>query len=341
MSLYLYGILFKESAEEIHFGPIGFDEGEVKGIPAGKLMAVIGPPPEGDLKTKPKEALVRLLLLHQTTVEKVMKRSFILPFKFGSTLASPSEIILLLHNAYPLLFSIAERVKECAEMNVMATWNVEATLKEMAEKDPEILARKKEAERGSIDRSFVGMLLAHGLKKKAGELQRKAMDVLVPHAIAWTKHEEMNDEMILNCSFLIQNKLEENFFACLHEFDRSLEGRLNFKCIGPLPPYSFSTIAIKRFDPEQVTQAARLFGLTGQVEAAQVKRTYKKLARKKHPDLNPGIASKEFEELNQAYQLLKDYLQEGQQSLERSSITDYLHLEILGALNRNEKSPCT
>lgn len=339
MKLYLYGVLFDEEAKEMCFGPIGFDRTEVNSIPAGRLTAVVGTPPRGDLKGKTKEELVCLLLAHQKTVEAIMENDFILPFKFGSTVADASELIYALRKGCTLLSAVADQMRECQEIDVIATWDVAETLKEISEEDPEILACKKKAATGSVDRSFVGMLLASALKKKAETLRAEMMAILESHAASWVDHDLMNDEMVLNSSFLVKKRQEQEFFRSVEEMDRKLGGKLHFKCVGPLPPYSFATITVKRFDPDKIAQAARILHLTGTVEGAEVKQAYKELSRKRHPDTNPGIAPAEFEQLNQAYKWVVDYVREGPQSLEKSAVETYLRLEVCGVPNAQGLKP--
>ena len=52
----------------------------------------------------------------------------------------------------------------------------------------------------------------------------------------------------------------------------------------------------------------KLLGVERAAKAEEVSKAYKKLARKYHPDLNPGDkqAEEKFKEINEAYEVLKD-----------------------------------
>src|SRR3989338_4402913 len=94
MSLYLYGIV--AGTEPIDFGPIGLGGSVVTTHPLDGIAPVISTAPYSDCKHLPKEALVRLLLAHQQTLEKVMERTPVLPFRFGTTIGKQYEFSALL-----------------------------------------------------------------------------------------------------------------------------------------------------------------------------------------------------------------------------------------------------
>ena len=52
----------------------------------------------------------------------------------------------------------------------------------------------------------------------------------------------------------------------------------------------------------------KILGVDKKATAKEIKKSYRKLARKYHPDVNPGDASAEskFKEINEAYEALKD-----------------------------------
>lgn len=331
MSLYLYGVIL--NSEPLDFGPIGFPvvsgtKTQVTTVPCGKLSGIIAPSLRDDFKQLHREELVRLLLSHQETLETIMKQFFVLPFKFGTILQNESELTRLLNENNQFLSELAVQKKDFSEIDVIATWEVPKILQEIAKTDPEIAACKKEAAQGGADRAFVGMLLARALKEKADTWRQEISRSLEIHAARSAEHDVLNDEMVLNTSFLVHRDREKEFFNEISELDRCYHGELNFKCVGPLPPYSFATILVKRFDPDQVREAASVLHLNGRAELNEVRKLYKELSKKLHPDLNPSVPQGRFENLNQAYELIADYCEGGPKSLEREAIAKHIRLEV-------------
>ena len=325
MSLTLYGLIRHDQA--IDFGPIGFEGAPVRAVPCGLFAAVVGQPPSEDFKNISKEALVKRLLSHQTTLERVMKRFFVLPFKFGTTVRDEEEIGNILKNGESFLLSLEGKVKDSIEIGVVATWDVPRILKEIAEEDPEIIASR--ASRVDASPTHVGMLLAKSLKQRAGDWQKKMTDVLKLHTKDFADHELLNDQIVLNASFLVPRQGEQRFFDAVEAIDLSFDGKINFKCVGPLPPYSFATVTLQRFDPEEVRQSAKILGLNGKAELGQVKKVYKELSRRCHPDTDPNLSVEKFEELNRAYELVADYCKDGPRSLEREAVEQSVQLVVM------------
>jgi len=314
MTCYLYGII--ESAGAKNFGTIGFEKGSVIARPNQNLAAVIGPVPQERFDGLSKERLVKALLAHQETLETIMRSQFILPCKFGTVLKDEEEATELLSQNETLLAEWLNKMKTCREMDVVATWDPRLILKEMATSDPEIVDLKRDLQLLALPdqeskKLSVGMLLSAKLKELANRYAEDILTVLKEVSQSHATHDLMNDEMVFNASFLLNRGDEDLFFRALEGWDKQYQRNLNFKCVGPLPPYSFATVTIKRFDQEQIYWAHEALRLKGSVEVEQVNRAYKNIARQCHPDTHPEIDKKEFEAAHQAYQLLVEYYQGG------------------------------
>lgn len=315
MNCYLYG--FIESKEEKNFGPIGFALGNagkesVISLPDKNLAAVIGPPPDENFSSSSKEKLVRRLLAHQETLETIMKIQFILPCKFGTILEDQNEAREILSQNRAPLEQWFHKMKNCCEMDVIATWNTKQILQEIISKNPEIDLLKKDLEslpssEQEAARIAVGARLSIKLKEEAERYETKIATKLKSAEERVAAHDLMNDEMVFNASFLLARWEEEGFLKLLETLDRDFQGRLNFKCVGPLPPYSFATVTVQRFETQKIDRAREMLRLKDLTSLDQVKKAYQKRARQCHPDTHSGFGEKEFDTLHQAYELLKSY----------------------------------
>ena len=120
---------------------------------------------------------------------------------------------------------------------------------------------------------------------------------------------------------------EREFNRALEATDSDFQNKLRFKCVGPLPPYSFATVTIKRFDPEEIRRSAKILGLNGKAELTFVKKVYKELSRQCHPDMDPNLSVQKFEELNRAYELIFDYCKDKPRFLSREAVEGSVRLE--------------
>jgi len=220
MNCYLYGVI--ESQEAKNFGPIGFElgyqgKGSVVALPGKQnLAAVIGPAPQENFNGLNKERLVKMLLAHQETLETIMKDQFILPCKFGTVLEDEQEVKEILSQNRGLLSEWLNKMKNSYEMDIVATWDIQPILKEIAASDPEIVELKEylqslpsnEQERKKLS---LGMLLSAKLKEQAKRYAEETLTVLKGASESYAVHDVMNDEMVFNASFLLTRDGEDLF----------------------------------------------------------------------------------------------------------------------------------
>ena len=78
--------------------------------------------------------------------------------------------------------------------------------------------------------------------------------------------------MICNIAFLIAKDKKEEFELALEQLDKEYTGLINFKLVGPLPPYSFATFEIKKLTPAEIAYAKAFLGLSGTPVPEEVSR---------------------------------------------------------------------
>ncbi len=312
---YIYGII--QTNEKKSFGSIGLNDPkkEVYTVPYQDISAVVSDSPIIAYDSMTKDLVVKDLFSHQWVIEKVMKNHTIIPMKFGTFAEKEEEVLEILKNEYKQFKEALNLISNKIELDVVAIWNKEIIFKEIAE-EREIKELKEKiatnpADPQLNDRIKLGKMVEKSLKKKNQEYAEEILGTLKERAFDFCTHDTLDDTMILNSSFLLDRNREKDFDKKLNELDEKYKKKINFRCVGPLPPYGFSTIKVKKWQFEDIDKARRLLGLGEEITRPEIKSAHRKLVFKYHPDKNPeGIPlDKKFNELTQAYKLLLEYCQ--------------------------------
>jgi len=315
---YVYGVISSEEA--MSFGPIGIgDRGdEVYTVPYKDLLAAVSDCPYVDyaaVKDTDKEKVVRDLAAHQRVIEEVMDGSTILPAKFGTMVKDKGEVEAILRRGYFALKEALATVQDKVEVEVVATWDLDSVMQDIGRERPIALLRADIERKGSrlrsvADRIEVGKMVYESLARKRESYQEEILGALASFALELHENVLLGDSFVMNVAFLIDKDRQEQFDGRVREVDQRLGGVLNFRVIGPLPAYSFSTIEVRPFTCEEIRAAKRLLGIDGEEGSlAEAKAAYYRLAQEYHPDLSPGDreAEEHFARIVGAYELLTSY----------------------------------
>jgi hypothetical protein len=340
---YIYGII--QANDKKSFGPIGLGDPkkEVYAVPHQDISAVVSDSPIIVYHSMTKDKVVYDLLCHQSAIEKVMKNHTIIPMKFGTFVEEEKEVVEILKTGYGQFKDTLGLISNKIELDVVALWNKEIIFKEIAE-EKEIKEFKEKIASGSPDpplndRVKLGRMVERFLKKKNFDYREEMLCALREKAFDFCTHDTLDDIMILNSSFLLDRDREKDFDERLNELDEKYKKRINFRCVGPLAPYSFSTIEVKKVGFDDIDKARKLLGLGEEITPKEIKSAHRKLAFKYHPDKNPrgNPFDKEFNELNQAYKLLLEYCQSGLCSLRKEDVNDSILIKILKIEEKPER----
>jgi hypothetical protein len=91
--------------------------------------------------------------------------------------------------------------------------------------------------------------------------------------------------------------------------DGEFGGQLHFRCVGPLPPYSFATVEAQVPSFDDLDKARRFLNLAEKATYKEIKHAYHQMAGQLHPDHNieGPKAQKLMAELTTAYRMLTTY----------------------------------
>ncbi|MEI6633070.1 MAG: GvpL/GvpF family gas vesicle protein [Chlamydiota bacterium] len=316
---YIYGIV--ESDEELSFDPHGIEGGErVYTIPHRDIAAVVSDSELCDYATLLKSEVARRLIHHQQVIESVMRRFSVIPMRVGTYADSMTQAQDVLARGYELAKGVFKEIADRVEIDVAVTWSdFDALLKETGEmKEVRAIKAKLLASSDGVtvqDQMTVGLMV-----KKLLDERRNACAAVVLHELkgvscGFREHELMDDTMVLNSAFLVSHDNRETFDARVDELNARFDEKLDFRRIGPLPPYSFFTLEVNKLGSDRVNWARRIFSLGDAATRTELKKIHQKLAFSSHPDTNPDGTDMEkvFDDLTRAWKILDEYARASEQ----------------------------
>ena len=311
--LYIYGIIPTCYAAE-KFREL--DSINVFNITFEKVSAIVSENSVIDYRQLGTEPLARLLIDHQKTIESLMNMGFttIIPMRLGSFANNTTEVLKILENGYDLIMEIFEKANNLLEIDIVATWSDFSQILAEIAVNPQVVEMKAKIGKSKIsitqsDQLTIGYLVKKILDKKNAEYATKIIEALKPFCQSTKQHEVMNDQMVSNTAFLVNQSQSALLEKALDQLDERFNGKLNFKLVGPLPCYSFYTLEVKELHFEEIESAKKELGLNNFIFEKDIKQAYLNKVKLFHPDTNPGDDSAViFNRINKAYQTMLDYV---------------------------------
>ncbi len=317
---YLYGIIGGENQAVLDVTGLDGLSG-VRVIARDSLGCVVSDYRGSEFGALPKEQTVRALLAHQQVVEHVMRNHPVLPVKFGTVLASSREVRRLLSQAYSQLASALADIQDKVEIEVAATWDTQRVLQDISEDDEVVRTREaisRPGEPSREERIHLGEVVKACMDRRRGRYRERMLDMLKPLAVDVAPNALISDELVMNVAFLIDRSRQREFDERVDQLDRLFHDEITFRVIGPLPPYSFSTVEVARLTREQVEEARRTLRLGEVIAEAEVRSAYRRLAaeeqraassefRVSSPTQRPLLSPQSLARLRQASGVLLDY----------------------------------
>ena len=284
------------------------------------LAAVVSVSPLPDYHSLKRPEAAAYLLAHQRVVESVMRDFPALPIKFGTVLAGVSQVTQMLAQGESLFQVALDQYGNRVQMEVVVLWNIQHVFQQIA-LDETVLQAKAELascspEENLAKRIALGKLVQETLEKRRASLRDEILPVFQEIVLEMAANPLMDDTMVLNVALLLDEQGCQGLDKKLEDLDTSFENRgytgsssLVFRCVGPLPPYSFTTIEVQSLSFEVVEDARKLLSLEETTTPKEIQRAYHRQAIQLHPDLNPNLHDIEssMTRLTQAYHLLSAY----------------------------------
>jgi len=185
---------------------------------------------------------------HQRVMEAAMTRWTILPVRFDCIADERRKITdkLLIPRRQefrPLLDKMAGKV----ELGLKALWtDMPAIFAEIVEENPDIKVARgtKRATATPADGVRLGEMVKNALERKKAKEARHILRRFDGHWCDRRVNDVFGDPMILNASFLVESRREEEFDRCVEALASETNGRVRLKYVGPIPPLNFVEIVV-------------------------------------------------------------------------------------------------
>lgn len=306
---YVYGIM--KAPETPISGIPGIGGGVAYSLAEDGIACVLSDYAGREVSTLPKEEMVRYLLTHQAVVERVMESHTVLPMKFGTVVSGEAEAHAFLLQGAQRFAAVLAQLHDTVEMEVAATWDTAGVLRELAGRE-DIARASATLESVAPGQVFQG-------KMRLGQIVNEAMDerrlayrermlaLLGPVALDLHPNILVSDRMVMNVAFLVHRGQLGQFDGRIRRLNDMFDDQIDFRVIGPLPPYSFATAEVTRLDVEHIESARRALELDEPLSELSVRRAYRRLAAENHPDVNKKGSSHDLARLREASEMLLAY----------------------------------
>lgn len=194
------------------------------------------------------------LIAHQLVNEKVMQTRPVLPVKFCTMAKDGQQIIeqvLKQKERAEEFHKVFAKVRGKSEYGLRAWWkNLDQVFADLSRENEKVKLAKervlklpeRECHAAFID---IGHVVKEALEEKNAKTAEALMQELIPHAAQYKKNNVFGDVNILNGAFLVEQEEQAQFDKTVNSLVGRHESQIQFKYVGPTPPFNFVEIVIR------------------------------------------------------------------------------------------------
>ena len=188
---------------------------------------------------------------HTVVQDELLKEYTLLPMGFGMVAASEDEVRGLLEKNYEGLTSELNRLAGMIEVELKVYWDQEAIIKEIQGENQELSRLKAKINAASSPAEIRNLMIEAGKLVENIVLDWKTRYAEMVYTVLkeLSYEAKMNNPVglknLLNASFLIEKSRESEFKEQVYKLDSKFQGKVNFKYVGPMPPYNFVDLRLE------------------------------------------------------------------------------------------------
>ncbi|MFF7177424.1 GvpL/GvpF family gas vesicle protein [Streptomyces sp. NPDC008121] len=239
MALYVYSIAGKGHSLRLDgLTGVGAEPSPLRSVTSGELSAIVGEISE-DIRPKRRD-----LSAHQEVQERLMADGAILPLQFGYIAPDEDAVLRALEENTGAYLDALARIEGCAEHHVRASQaDEEPLLRQILEDSPEARDLNDRIRSGDPDPHLpmtLGELVAREVEVRQQTLADGLVQALLPFAREHVSRPP-SASAFLNLSLLVPDERKDDLLKAESNLAREIDGGVDLRFSGPLPPYSFVT----------------------------------------------------------------------------------------------------
>jgi Gas vesicle synthesis protein GvpL/GvpF len=253
MTSYVYGIIPAGDAAGWP-GAQGVRGGPVRAVGAGDLAALVSDLP-ADVAPGTREDLES----HRRVLGKAIEQGTVIPMRFGMVMDDDDTVReRLLQRHACRLNEVLRELDGMVQMTLRAFYAGDALLRAAIAGDDEIaqmnelVAGHPEAE-SHPNKVALGERVAAAVDRHRARDAESLLERIRPLVSDIQVDPPGSDRVAASAQLLVRRESRAALDALIAELTPKLEGYIALRYIGPLPPYSFSTLEL---EPEEAAQAA-------------------------------------------------------------------------------------
>jgi len=241
---YIYGIV--EEPQLRRFSFMGVGEADVHTINHQGIAAIVS-----DTEFSEIDPTRKNVQAHTVVQDELLKEYTLLPMGFGMVAASEDEVRGLLEKNYEGLTSELNRLANMIEIELKLYWDQETIIKEIQGENQELSRIKAKIKAASSPAETRNLMIEAGrlVENIVLDWKTRYAEMVYANLSELSNDAKMNNPVglknLLNASFLIEKSRESEFKEQVYKLDSKFQGKVNFKYVGPMPPYNFVDLRLE------------------------------------------------------------------------------------------------
>ena len=243
--VYVYGIVPASEAAAWTSG----DSGDVRAVIAGELAALVSDLPPGHTPGRRED-----LEAHRRVLSEAIARTTTIPMRFGIVIDDDNSVReRLLEQHSREIGDLIHRLDGHVQMTVKAFYAEDALLREVLAENDELRERAAQVNalpeaQSRAARVQLGEAIAGVVDARRADVEAALLDRLRPYAEQIIVDPASSERVAIQAQLLVRRERRPELDALVRELSETLDGVLAFRYVGPLPPFSFSDLALENHD---------------------------------------------------------------------------------------------